>query len=173
MPMFKFIIVSSNICFATGMRFFYNKVRKSKKLEISLKFKLHCHIKKKKGSWIYKSCSNEMEKLYFIMNFCCRQKSSTMLTITFQCLTKNETKVSPRRQRGGLIGLTAQTNMNFLLLAPRQTVSIFCYFTRSTIRLTKFWYYFSPFPHVNCFYRYFSTFNIKFPCSCLCYSLIS
>lgn len=107
------------------------------------------------------------------MNFCCRQKSSTMLTITFQCLTKNETKVSPRRQRGGLVGLTAQTNTNFLLLAPRQTVSIFCYFTRSTIRLTKFWYYFSPFPHVNCFYRYFSTFNIKLPCSFLCYSLIS
>lgn len=143
------------------------KVRNFSEVQVTLPYP------EKKGSWICNSCSNEMEKLYFIMNFCCRQKSSTMLTITFQCLTKNETKVSPRRQRGGLVGLTAQTNTNFLLLAPRQTVSIFCYFTRSTIRLTKFWYYFSPFPHVNCFYRYFSTFNIKLPCSCLCYSLIS
>lgn len=75
------------------------------------------------------------------MNFCCRQKSSTMLTITFQSLTNNEAEVSPRRQRREVIGLTAQMKMNFLLLAPRQTVSICRCFTRSRIRLTKFWYY--------------------------------
>lgn len=65
------------------------------------------------------------------------------------------------------MGLTAQMKINFLLLAPRQTVSTFSGFTRSRIRLTKFWYYFSPFPHIGCFCRYHSTFSVKFPCSCL------
>lgn len=161
MPMFKFIIVSPNTCFATGFGVFYNKEFPDfSEVQVTLTFP-------KKGSSVCKSCSNETEKLYFIMNFCCRQKCSTMLTITFQSLTNNETEVSPRRQRKGLIGLTAQMEMNFLLLAPRQTVSICSCSTRSRIMLIKFWYYFSPFLHVSCFCRYHSTFYVKFPCSCL------